>query len=494
MRHSYWSTAGRWLLMTLVLAGTLLVVPEATAQRRSTTGKTEAEQRDDRSSRRGRSARSSAEKKKGKATRRSSRTERSARSGRTERSSRAGRSSSREQTRSNTTRQRHETRQSRERTRDQRARDQRSRGDVRTSESSRRRAQERSQRGTRHEGRDRRDRERRDDRYRDQDRRDRRDDRVRDRHRDQRRDHRVRDRHRDRHRDGHVRHHRPRYQRPVYRHHHKRYRRYKRHLLDRPYVHIDLDWPWEHRYRTGWKPRYRHRQVVVINVGQGPRARRSHVEVQTDYYHRIVRADRRRAVVDLYIDRITLYDRGRFIGEVDRVPQSLGRIRATIHRDGYIEYDRDVFLVGDPYVGFELIQTRHYRDYVLGAYHRDHGYRAGVLDLRRGRVETVRRSRLFDPYGYVEYAPLSLLPEQDGWLLDYGRQSFSGAYYERDPLYYGGYYNDEYYEDDYYDYGAGGDAGYYGVQPLTRTDRDRYATRDGAAVVFQRESQFIRVE
>ena len=56
-----------------------------------------------------------------------------------------------------------------------------------------------------------------------------------------------------------------------------------------------------------------------------------------------------------------------------------------------------------------------------------------------------------------------MAPENADWLFDYGESSFSGAYYDYDPYYYGGYgdeyddgrYDGDYYEEDYYedDYG-----------------------------------------
>lgn len=261
-----------------------------------------------------------------------------------------------------------------------------------------------------------------------------------------------------------------------------------------PRIHIDINWPWVHRHRTGWRPHYRYRQVVHVEVGWNRHRRRSRIDVRTDYYHQLRYATPRKAVVDIYIDRIELYEDGRYLGEVVRVPDRLGHVQATIYRNGRVQFDRDVFLVGDAYEGFELISTRHYDDYLLDAYRRSHGFRVGVVDLRRKRVDPVQYSRFFDPVHFTGYAPISLLPENQQWLFDYGRGSFSAGYYEDDPYYYGGYYNDEYYEDDYYEYSAVNAAADFRVQPLTNNRRTSVSTSFGAQIQFQRESEFVRLE
>lgn len=148
------------------------------------------------------------------------------------------------------------------------------------------------------------------------------------------------------------------------------------------------------------------------------------------YRHQVGRTTSNRADIDIFIERISLYRDGRFIGEVARIPSSLGRIRAEVFRNGRMHFDRNVFLVGDERVGFELISTRHYDGYVLDAYQRSHGYRAGRLDFRRHRVVPVGRSRFFNPFRFDGYVPISLLPDDSRWLLDVGRESISGYYYD----------------------------------------------------------------
>lgn len=292
----------------------------------------------------------------------------------------------------------------------------------------------------------------------------------------------------------------------------------------RPRIHIDVRWPWEHRYRHHWSPRYRYRQVVYINVGWGGghRHRDGRIEVETWYRQRVRHADGRYAEVDITLERIDLYRDGRYIGQVDHIPDDLGHIRATIYRSGRVSFSRDVFLLGDPYVGFEMISTRHYDGYVLDKWHRSHDLRVGVLDLRRERVYHARYSRLFNPYDFDGYAPISLLPDDQDLLWDYGTIS---------------YYNDDYYYeydyDDYDDYDDYGDDGEYyaprgdsrdplslnpsyrgesgngtayraepnalapptqSPEPLRRQREQTFNTEQGATIRMQRQTEIQRVE
>lgn len=123
--------------------------------------------------------------------------------------------------------------------------------------------------------------------------------------------------------------------------------------------------------------------------------------------------------IDVYLDRIEIYEDGYVVGEVNRIPEQLARTRASVDRNGYVRFDRDLFLVGDPRVGFELISTRHYDGFILNSYRRSHGIRVGVLDLRRERVVGVRQSRFLDPRRFGGYVPIHLLPEDTGWMIDY---------------------------------------------------------------------------
>lgn len=254
--------------------------------------------------------------------------------------------------------------------------------------------------------------------------------------------------------------------------------------------------------------------MVYVEAGWGRRHRRqAEIDVRTHYYHELRSANNHKAEVDIYIERVELYQDGRYLGEVDQIPERLSRIRATVYKDGRVSFNRDVFILGDSYTGFEMISTRYYDGHVLDSYRSSHGFRAGVLDLRQGRVNLVNYSRLFDPYDFNGYVPISLIPENESWLLDYGLGSFSANYYDWDPYYYGGYsgygsqydnpyYSNDYYEEDYYedDYGrphysvrstVGHDN--FDVAPLTYANNVNYRTRRGAEINLKRETEFIRM-
>ncbi|MFQ5569332.1 MAG: hypothetical protein ACE5G0_06630 [Rhodothermales bacterium] len=298
------------------------------------------------------------------------------------------------------------------------------------------------------------------------------------------------------------------------RRYHRKKKLYFKPFIVRPRIHIDLYWPWMHRHRHGWKPRYQYRQVIYVDAGWGRSYHQAQIDVRTYYYHELRSATANRADVDIYIEKIELYENGRFIGEVHNIPKRLSRIQATVYRDGQVSFDRDVFIVGDTYRGFELISTRYYDDFVLNAYNRSHGMRVGVVDLQRGRVVSSSHSYLFDPYDFQGYVPVSLLPEDRSWLLDYGNGSFSGAYYEYDPYYYGGYsdygneyddpyYGDDYYEEDYYEdeYGRPNYSvrstvaeANFNVAPLSKVYDRNYSTEFGAKIHLRRETEFVRVK
>lgn len=256
----------------------------------------------------------------------------------------------------------------------------------------------------------------------------------------------------------------------------------------------DWDWPWERRRRSGWSPLYEYRQVVVTDAGWGRRRRAARLDVRTVYRHRVRSANHRRAELDIDIERIELYQGGRFLGEVRHVPNKLGRVRATLHRNGRMQFDRQVFLVGDWRSGFEMISTRHYDRHVLDAYDRAHGYRVGVLNLRRERVDPVRHSRLFDPYAFDGFVPVDLLPENRGWLFDYGMESVSTRRYRDDV--YGDVYDDVL----YYGYGDHGPAPYFSTRPsvtlpsLQEADRREITTVRGARIELDRTAEIRRIE
>ena len=280
----------------------------------------------------------------------------------------------------------------------------------------------------------------------------------------------------------------------------------------RPRIHIEVDWPWKYRYRRHWKPHYQYRQVVNVYVGNARHWNNARVELRTRYHQELRYADDNKAEIDIYIDAIEIYDNGYFIGEVTRIPERLSRIGAVVYRDGEIRYDRDVFLVGDPGVGFEMISTRSYGNFVYSDYRRNDGFRVGRLDLRRGKVRTRRNSRLFDPYGYKGYAPISLLPENEHELFDFGLDAISYYYHDEYDPYYGGYYDDVYADDEYgyaFDSRSNPDFLSYSsaaqvggnpfelreaTEPVQVSYNNEYQLRNGQQIRYERQGELQRIK
>ncbi|NNE48216.1 MAG: hypothetical protein HKN37_16310 [Rhodothermales bacterium] len=247
------------------------------------------------------------------------------------------------------------------------------------------------------------------------------------------------------------------------------------------HVYLGLTWPWNFRYRYDWRPRFRYRQVVYIETGWGGRRRDNKVEVHTYYRHRILHADDRYSEVEIEIDAVDLYQNGRFLSTVDRIPGSLKKVRAIIHADGQIEFDRNLFIIGDAGTGFELIATRYYTDHLYNAYDDRHGFKVGRVDLRKGKVKKVRRSRFFDHGRFVGYAPISLLPDDDR-LWDYGQQPVSDRYNNRG--------RETGWSRDY----RGNDQPYYdGDYELSRDYLDSYQTSDGGEARLERATVVDRL-
>lgn len=207
--------------------------------------------------------------------------------------------------------------------------------------------------------------------------------------------------------------------------------------------------------------------------------------METQYSHRVVSSNDQMAELEIQIEAIDLYYEGRHLGSVDYIPEDLRTVYATIYVDGQVRFDREVFVLGDPRVGFEMVSTPFYDGYVLDEYRRGDGYQVGRLDLRSGSVYRVRSSRLFDPFAASGYIPISLLPENDGWLWDYGADAISAAI-------------DDY--DYYYGPDGGRSAGRYdgstGFQsePLYSADEYAFRTRAGADVSIKRDTEIQRIE
>ncbi|MBO6576714.1 MAG: hypothetical protein JJ896_13880 [Rhodothermales bacterium] len=248
--------------------------------------------------------------------------------------------------------------------------------------------------------------------------------------------------------------------------------------VHRPNIYVHIDWPWVVRYQRHWAPRYRYRQVVYVETVVRGRPSRAQVEVETVYSHNLVYANDDYAEIDIEIERFDLYQNGRYLGYVDRLPARLSEMTATVYRNGEVYFDREIFILGDTYSGFEVLSTHAYDGYVLDDYHYDDGYRVGRVDLRRHKVTTKKNSRLFKPHRSQAHVPISLLPSDEGWLWDYGVDAISAAV-------------DDY---DWY-YGAYGSRAprTLSTEPYRQEDQWTWS-RDGADVSFKRESHIQRVQ
>ena len=255
----------------------------------------------------------------------------------------------------------------------------------------------------------------------------------------------------------------------------------KRYYYRSPHKHISVHiaWPWKVRYHRHWSPRYRYRQVVIVNADWNSSYRTSRIEMETTYRHRVRFATDEYAVLDIDIEQVALYDNGRYIGMVDRIPSSLSSIEATVFRNGDIAFDRDVFLVGDRQAGFEIISTPFYDGYAGQGYRYGDDVRVGKVNLRRNRVSSRSYSRLFDPNRWRGYAPISLLPEDEGWLWDFGADAISAAY-------------DDY--DAYYGFGAGASGGWSSRDAFETQSSFGYETAFGAQFNMERTASIRRVE
>jgi len=274
-----------------------------------------------------------------------------------------------------------------------------------------------------------------------------------------------------------------------------RYPKYTKRVAYRPNIHLHIQWPWLVRYERHWAPRYRYRQVVYVDAGWGRNRRNARIEVQTYYQHRVIRATDDYAELEIKVEQIELFRDGVFYGQVDRIPSDLGRIRATVYRNGRVDFDRDVFLVGDPGAGFEMISTRHYGGYILDSYRRSDGMRVGELNLRRSRVDEKGRSRLFDPRDFNGFVPISLLPEDDGWLWDFGDEAMS-AYYDDYDYYYGsgdGYGGGYAPNNSVRQNGVGGQAGLQ-VEPFRQQEELQFKTQQGASIQLKRDTEIQRIK
>jgi hypothetical protein len=152
--------------------------------------------------------------------------------------------------------------------------------------------------------------------------------------------------------------------------------------------------------------------------------------------HRVLHADEFRAEIEIQIEAIDFFDHGRYLGTVDRIPHHLRTVRAEVRSDGVVFFDRNLFVIGTPQQGFELVSTRYYGAPLYHAFRPSHGMRVGRISLASGRVWTRSHSRFFGRHPFV---PVSLLPDDDRlWAYGYeagarGRTGIERGYWSELP-------------------------------------------------------------
>ncbi len=155
------------------------------------------------------------------------------------------------------------------------------------------------------------------------------------------------------------------------------------------------------------------------------------VEVQSTFRRKIRSVHDDYVEVEFELDRIAVTSAGRFIGRVDRFPGDLRRVRAKIYSDGFVEFDRMLYVVGNRLTGFELLSTRYCGGDIIGASYGCLDPRSGELDFYRERVNSTRYSRLLDPVQLGDVVPVALVPDEEylGFQYVVGYDHASDAYY-----------------------------------------------------------------
>lgn len=207
----------------------------------------------------------------------------------------------------------------------------------------------------------------------------------------------------------------------------------------------------------------------------------SRVELETQYRHRVVYADEHSAELEIRIEQIDMFVEGQFYGSITSIPEEFSTVHAYINENGQVDFDRELFILGDSSSGFELISTRFYDGYVMDEYRESDNYLAARLDFRTGRARSLRRSRLFRPYDARAFVPVSLLPVDQAWLWDSGPESVSA---DRDNYDY--YYG--------YDGQRSSGSGSFTSAPLSEEYENEFVADTGVGIVYNRKTQLRRVE
>ncbi|HUF11300.1 MAG TPA: hypothetical protein VMO47_18405, partial [Rhodothermales bacterium] len=215
------------------------------------------------------------------------------------------------------------------------------------------------------------------------------------------------------------------------RHWHKRYvykhRRYHRHYSRGVSTGFYIRIPTV-RWHVGHSRRFAYRQIVSGHPA-------GDVDVVSTVRRKIRSVHREYVDIEFELVRLELASAGRFLGTVDRFPGDLRRMRAKIYRDGFVQFDRMLYVVGTDYDGFELLSTRYCGGDLGRASYDCLDPKAGEIDLYDERVHSTRYSRLL-PLAQTGFSvPVALVPDEEylgfQYMVGYGGSSdgyYSGSF------------------------------------------------------------------
>jgi hypothetical protein len=151
------------------------------------------------------------------------------------------------------------------------------------------------------------------------------------------------------------------------------------------------------------------------------------LEVRSTLTRQIRKVRRDYVEVEFELDRIAVTAAGRYLGDVDRFPGKLRKVRAKIYRDGFVEFDRMLYVIGNEITGFELLSTRYCGGDVARASYECLNARSGDLDFYDGKVHATGYSRLLEPLPYGRVVSVALVPDEEysgfQYVVGYGRSN-----------------------------------------------------------------------
>lgn len=182
------------------------------------------------------------------------------------------------------------------------------------------------------------------------------------------------------------------------------------------------------RWHVGHTRRFAYRQIVSGHPA-------GDVEVVSTFKRKIRGVHREYVDVEFELDRIEVVSRGQFLGEADRFPGSLRTMRAKVYRDGFVQFDRMLYVVGNDYTGFELLSTRYCGGDLTRAAYECLDARAGDVDFYDERVHSTGYSELLGLAQSGRAVSVALVPDEEylgfQYVVGYGRSSdgyYSGSF------------------------------------------------------------------